>query len=196
MKTTTKDETIYRFTSMDDIDTDIFTKAKEENIDINTEYSDWYDYIDEDLHRILGLLGYSNIESYFSGFYSQGDGASFEADWTREKYLTKKIKDYAPKDEELHQIAKALMQYPVGTIGSVDRTILTRYYHSNTMTAELDYETNEKYDGEILEQCSRDLANWYYKFLEEGHDYLQSDESILETFIVNEYEFNEDGGII
>ena len=48
MKTTTRDEAIYRFTSMDDINTDIFTKAKEENIDINTEYSDWYDCINED----------------------------------------------------------------------------------------------------------------------------------------------------
>src|SRR3546814_12883100 len=44
----------------------------------------------------------------FRGFWSQGDGASFEGRWHHAKGSVVKIKAYAPKDAELHDIAARL----------------------------------------------------------------------------------------
>ncbi len=157
----------------------------------NDEYYldyEWYEGIEEDFKTILELLGFYDIETYFSGFYSQGDGASFEARWDREKYLTRKIKDYAPKDEELYSIAKELQGFAVGEEGIVERTQHTNYYHSNTMTAEIGEGYNKIANNHFTALC-RDLADWYYSRLDEQYEYLMSDEAIVEHMIANEYEF-------
>lgn len=82
---------------------------------------DWWDSIYDDFKYICEILGielYKN-EPSFSGFWSQGDGAS----WTG-RYIAiaarrgivamtydiapQKIREYAPNDEELHRIADEL----------------------------------------------------------------------------------------
>ena len=46
--------------------------------DLNTDH-DWYEYIYEDYMSKLKALGFYDIKFEFSGFWSQGDGASFTA---------------------------------------------------------------------------------------------------------------------
>lgn len=46
--------------------------------DINTNY-EWHDYSIEEFISKLKKLGFYDIKTEFSGFYSQGDGASFTA---------------------------------------------------------------------------------------------------------------------
>lgn len=46
--------------------------------DINTDH-DWFDFVKADFHEKLKKLGFYNIKSEFSGFWSQGDGACFTA---------------------------------------------------------------------------------------------------------------------
>src|SRR5215467_9399839 len=84
---------------------------------------DWCDCVFEDFETICGILGV-HLKTrpvrlfgggtrakpciYFSGFWSQGDGASFEARYAYEKDTPRKIRAHAPQDTELHAIADAL----------------------------------------------------------------------------------------
>ena len=45
---------------------------------------------------------------WFSGFWSQGDGASWEGDYAYRKSATADLRAYAPQDRTLHRIADAL----------------------------------------------------------------------------------------
>lgn len=40
--------------------------------------SDWYDFTKENFHDFLKIVGFKNVDSQFTGFWSQGDGASFD----------------------------------------------------------------------------------------------------------------------
>ena len=45
------------------------------------------------------MLGFYNIDSNFSGFYSQGDGASFSADYRYKKGCLKAVKQHQVADK-------------------------------------------------------------------------------------------------
>lgn len=47
--------------------------------DLNVDHDGWHDFVTEDFTEKLKSLGYTNIKTYFSGFWSQGDGACFSA---------------------------------------------------------------------------------------------------------------------
>lgn len=39
-------------------------------------YYEWFDYSKSDFHSILEMIGFTNIDSVFTGFCCQGDGAN------------------------------------------------------------------------------------------------------------------------
>jgi hypothetical protein len=154
---------------------------------------DWWNFCDEDFKTILELLGFYRINTFFSGFWSQGDGASFTARYSNEKRITTKIKYYAPLDLELHRIAKGIQDIQQSCkyefVGSIYCT--GNYSHSHTMRFETEDYNNPKideYEDDFLQLC-RDLADWYYEKLEQEWDFLNSDEAISEHLNSNEYDF-------
>lgn len=48
--------------------------------DINVDGDYWHDSVTDEFKAKLSDLGYTNIKTQFSGFWSQGDGASFSAE--------------------------------------------------------------------------------------------------------------------
>jgi hypothetical protein len=42
----------------------------------------------------------------------------------------------------------------------------------------------------------RDFADWIYRQLESEYDYANSDESVDENILCNEYEFDENGKLV
>ena len=54
--------------------------AIDELRDTNVDYNDWHEPIIEDFENEMEELGLTDVEVQYSGFYSQGDGASFTAD--------------------------------------------------------------------------------------------------------------------
>ena len=56
---------------------DLQQKVIDKNRNINVDDYDWFDTTKSDFHTDLETLGFYNIDSQFSGFWSQGDGASF-----------------------------------------------------------------------------------------------------------------------
>lgn len=96
------------------VHTEVFTidelsdKAKEKAREWYTEGLDynWWEAVYEDARNIGNILGFFNMEINFSGFWSQGDGASFAATWSPPKAPVKAIKAECPRDEKLHAIAR------------------------------------------------------------------------------------------
>ncbi len=179
------------------------SKVLEYNRYINVDH-DWWHWTEEDFHSILKTIGFWNIESQFSGFWSQGDGASFSGKYSYEKGCLDKIKAEYPNDKNLHDIVWMLVRAQKSVGYKYRCTIKTsgRYCHENTMEtyADFDYQSEEFYkklysvEDEFL-NIFKDLARWFYKRLEDEYDYLTSDEVVLETLKENKYEFNQDGSI-
>lgn len=131
---------------------------------------------------------------YFSGFSSQGDGACFEGTWRFKAGMSKAVRDYAPKDAELHRIARELTK-------AARRTFYTatarcqhsgHYYHSGCMCVDVDAERGSDVEEDIKEAL-RDFADWIYRQLEKEYDWSQSDEAVVANIEANEYDFNENG---
>lgn len=136
---------------------------------------------------------------YFSGFWSQGDGACFEGTHRYAKGATKKIREYAPQDKELHSIADELQavqkRHFYKLVASMSHT--GHYCHSGCMSVEV-YHIDDEYrdigDAEDdIRQLMRDFADWIYDRLESEYDYQTSDEAVEEAIRANEYEFDENG---
>lgn len=120
-------------------------KVLDNNRDINVDH-DWYENTIEFYTEKLKTLGFYDIKIEFSGFGSQGDGASFTAKHRR---------------------------------GDVIRSN-NRHSHSNSITSDVEY----------IKLLARRISNKLYKDLGKEHDYLLSDEAVIETLEANDYEFN------
>jgi hypothetical protein len=137
---------------------------------------------------------------YWSGFWSQGDGASFKGLYKYCKGSAAAVKAHAPKDEELHRIAKALADaqrrafYQLGA----DIRQSGRYCHEMSMEVQVfnlkdEYRPVSKDVEEDVIEALRDFARWIYKRLEQEYEYQLADEQIDDALSVNEYEFDEHG---
>ena len=173
-------------------------KQKEKVLDeyryINVDDFEWYDYIQDDFHKILELFGFYDIESEFSGFWMQGDGARFTAKYivpngyTELKDRLNKILDYAPnyfvnaKDIKGLYLTLNFDNEIVDNIEYIDVYTQGNYSHGCTMFC----------DHLYLQEFARYLAAKYYIMLESEYEYLTSNESIEETLIANEFEFDID----
>ena len=182
----------------------------EEHRDINVDHYWWdstYDYFSH-ICEILGIDLDKN-EPSFSGFWSQGDGASWTGTYSAigkkmeptYDIAPTKIREHAPEDEELHRIADELcllarIYHP--TYATVHRR--GNYCHSHTMYVnEWEYIDEEiGFDGvddaiaELIEETLltqfRALADWLYDTLEKEHDYLTSDDEVIAALEANEIE--------
>jgi hypothetical protein len=155
----------------------------------------WYEPIIENFKERLSLLGYWDIDCFFSGFYSQGDGASFEAKYHYE--------ETANPDNFGERLNKLQEKYSHNLRGRIIR-ISSNYNHEYTMIVdylESDYVSAEEEDiveeGDINEfrTVSRELARTLYKDLEEEYNYLISDKVIADYFMDNAVYFYKNGEI-
>ena len=166
---------------------------------------DWWDCVYGDAKTIAGKMGIDIDNIYFSGFWSQGDGASFTGDYRYAKGAFKRIKAWAPEDKELHRIAEGIQclqkQYFYSLRASITRGAGSNYYsHSGTMHVDVWDSRRSMYadlgDAEDdLADLMRSFADWIYQQLREEYEFLVSNEQVDEAICANEYEFTEDGSI-
>ncbi len=157
---------------------------------------DWYDSVFEDAKKCASILGIEIDNIYFSGFYSQGDGACFNGRFSYAKGWKKELKMYAPIDRELVRIAQELqaIQKPYfynlsGAIDCNDR------YKSTKAVFHWSDNTPESIESD-LSQAFTDFAGWIYRNLEKEWDYLSSEEQLIETAKANGYAFDSEGRIV
>lgn len=205
METVTKTYQVYTFNELSE-------EAQEKALRWLSEGGDpeWYDFITYDWKGKLEGMGYKNAEIQFSGFGSQGDGASFEC---KEIDLSKWLAEYSGKSDKY----KAIMPYIEdgnSITASVDR-VRHDYNHENTCRAFIDSsylsdsldddnktEAQKRIINCLCDELEKEIEkNRYetskeiYKSLQNEFDYLQSRETLIETCEANDYRFLEDGTI-
>lgn len=148
----------------------------------------WYeDTLVDFCENILPNFGldvsYKDVE--FTGFWSQGDGASFTGRFFLSNVNLTELKASVPTEVELHQLVDQLSELAEGNHdiqGNITR-MSSRYSHSNTMVIG-DYSSDNGYctedfaaaDGEAsLLRIFRELANWLYSRLNETYDFYLAD---------------------
>ena len=199
MRTATITKTFYTF---DELSDDAKAKAIEDNRDWNVDGLDWWDAVYEDFKRVCTIMGVDVDDMSFTGFWSQGDGASFIGSYGYKPGALNDIMAYAPKDEDLHALCKRLQDVQRRWFYGLTATITRmahggNYVHSNTMTCEVwsgihDMCVGGDDEAEVLDVMRR-LADWLYDSLEREYEYLTSDEAVQESLEANEMEFTEDG---
>jgi len=203
--------TVYQFSELSDAAKD---KARSWYRELGP-HDDWWDAVYEDFERICDILGVSLKTRpvrlmdggtrekpciWFSGFWSQGDGACFEGYLSHAKGATASIRDYAPQDETLHGIADRLqaIQRPNFYQLAAEASHRGHYYHEFTMSVDV---TRDNPAGqpptddaeEFVTEIFRDLARWLYRQLQAEYDHLTSNEAIEEGIVINEYTFTDTG---
>lgn len=198
-----------------DLDDDAKEKAREWWRDCESRDFD-PEYVYDDAVRAGAIIGididtrvnrgatYSRPSIYYSGFWSQGDGACFEGSYSYVKGSAKLIREYAPQDTELHGIADRLAAIQKRNFYSLSAT--TRhsghYYHSGCMSVDVEdsrhcygWLSDDSAESDITDEL-RAFADWIYSKLESEYEYRMSDESVDESISINEYKFTCDGELI
>jgi hypothetical protein len=224
------EQTVYTFEELSDDAKDTVRQDYAAGLD-----SSWYDFTYEDFKTVtthmhirldtnpVKLHGGGTREEpciSFSGFSSQGDGASFEGDYLIDLpgECLKVIQESMPEDAVLHTIAteldkltaQFLLEFPLPPDCEGGRRVsigLDRgnYVHDGMMSVSYDLgdvvqgveEWNESadkraraFEDAVLEQA-RALARWLYTQLETAYNYELSDENLVQTLDGNYYA--EDG---
>lgn len=201
-------------------------KDKVRYSDTLAPHDGWWDFIYEDAIEKGVALGFHIERINFSGFYSQGDGAS----WVGSVDIVPWLEHHKPKCAKAI-ILRELIEAPakwVSSITGINRSY-SNYCHENTMYGgTLDYADPEHEKGvliggtgmlarvpysELAENCrlvedyfpelaeeilesAKDYARDIYKRLQDEYDYMSSDEYLAELCEANEYEFDEEGQLV
>ncbi len=187
--TTTK---VFKFKELSDEGKE---KALENLRDINVNYSDWHEFTIEDFTTQLNLFGIEDVKVYFSGFYSQGDGAMFECNYSYKKGGLKAVKEFA-EEKGILEILERIQEIQKNNFYGMSVSIIHRghYYHENCTEFSIDHIEERAFSCyDDLEDCFKDLMRYLYRKLEKEYYYLISDAAIIETIEANDYEFTEDG---
>jgi len=176
---------------------------------------DWHDAVYADFESICDILGVTLRMRpvplfgggsrgkpciYFSGFWSQGDGACFEGCYAYTPQASVKIREYAPKDAELHRIVDALQAIQRRNFYGLNADIRHRgrHYHEYCMSITVNRNSATGQDmtrdaEEVVVEALRDLARWLYRALEGEYIDRTSDTAVDETIAANEYTFTQAG---
>jgi hypothetical protein len=181
-------------------------KAINHNRDYNIEYEDWYEFVYEEFKKQAIKEGFDIDRMYFSGFWSQGDGAMFEYTSLNDKLLEDFISTL-----HLSEMRKNWIRSNIYISGKGNHR--GNYYHEGSCNhnihwevgnGDLHWSTNfyqwlesfsDDFEDFVVDRYN-DLCHSLYNSLEAEYEGLTSDESIKEILILNEYNFDLEGNII
>lgn len=203
----------YKFEELSDKAKD---RARDDARDWNTDGIDWWDFVYEDAVRMGALMGidigtrtqrYVNGKSVettdiqFSGFCSQGDGASFSGSYSCVPDAVAKIMAEC-NDETLIGIAEELTAAQVTAkmehgweLAATIELNQGYYCHSGNMSCTVSGDDNDLDDDYDLLTLFRRFADWIYHQLEAEYTYQTSDEAVEER-LKDDHLFDADGVII
>lgn len=189
----------YTFSELSDKAKD---KARQYYHDVFMSDGFWHESVLEDAKEVGRILGFDIDNIDFSGFSSQGDGASWIGDYRYAKGAPAKVAAHTGKDAELARIANGLQDIQCRNFYQLTASISKsgRYSHSHTMRADVEDRSNPYRDVSDVEEdllgLFRDFADWIYSNLEKEYEHQTSDEAIAETLEANEVLFTADGSVI
>ncbi len=203
MRTALVEKTYYTFNELSDDAKDKVREMLTDDID--------YEPLYEDFQRMGAILGI-DIKTkaaklmngkvrydpciYWSGFYHQGSGLAFNADYRYAKGAVKAMKAET-NDAELIRIAKALQDAQRPHFYRLEAGIAC--HRDTDITVEVfDREDQWRDIGDAEDEIRdliQDFAHWCWCSLRDEYEYHCSEEVIAETCEANGYEFDERGNI-
>lgn len=149
---------------------------------------EWYEFIPclDCYEEELESKGFKESTIHYSGFWSQGDGASFDASIDLERFLIGKYEALKGLDFSLDIISnERSIFYCHERTKQVDVTC-----NANFTVSQLDliHELVDELEELRIEECRR-----IYRSLSNDYDYQNSYEHLSEFLEINEYEFTEEG---
>lgn len=177
---------------------------------INVEHDDWWECVYEMFKEDMKEQGIYVNRMYFSGFWSQGDGACFEGHLDDALLFIEK--NYKPDDYPM--IRKLLdsggsVKFSVSHSGHYYHENSTRYYieaerleHVVDAPTDFHWQIVENWDMELdkevvdfekqsVEIFKNHMRNLYRR-LKQEHDHLTSDEAVSETIMANDLQEESD----
>lgn len=201
----TKTITTYSFTELSD-------EAKETARSWWREHGldyEWYDCTLDYAKEVGAVLGIDIDKIHFSGFWSQGDGASFTSSYRYKPGWRKALRKLYGGDalKGLEHIGVELQR--AQRFASYQITASTRQQGHYMSGMAVDVELGDPPGGDgwpTLEGCPhlweapvkdalQDFAHWVYRTLEKEYEYLNADEQVDEMLTINEYEFTAEGKV-
>lgn len=159
-----------------------------ENLELSDDFEFQAEATLEYFEEALTILGFTNIKFQYSGFWSQGDGASFMARFivpqtVRElKERISKLKAEFPTFK-LHGYGSLRFTKEEKEEDTLSIFRIGNYYsHSGTISS----------DNNDLKEFARDISNDLYKALERDYDYVTSREYKEDAISANGWEFYTD----
>jgi hypothetical protein len=158
-------------------------RAREHVREMMEPQHDWWEFVYEDWKEKLGALGFEDVEINFSGFWNQGDGASFTASVDLEKWIK------AGKQGNQYRLTlNAIGRGDVDSTVGIKRTS-SHYYHYSTVSCESiqSYaDLSPILEGQLeaiaegITEHVRDLSKEIYRDLEAEYEGLTSEDYIAE----------------
>lgn len=177
---------------------------------------EWWDSTYDHWKDMLSDLGIHVTDIYFSGFWSQGDGACFTGRVAAGPFILAHTTPENRLDLKYHALFEA---WNDNGCGNFSIRHLGHYYHKNSvcsadvedcryapstgffsamdddMFADIVNGLLDEFETFVMETC-REYMDEIYNDLEQEYEYLISKESFQELCEVNEWLFNEDGEMI
>ena len=183
-----ENETVYHVEEREEVELLSFTELHEdvqnriiaENQYILVEDADWFENVKSSFTETLELLGFTNIQSNFAGFGSQGDGASFTGVWYARNMVNNPEKWQSLREfGHFKPIINKLLK--MGGSAQIKRNS-SRYAHEYTCFVQVEGDENPERES-TLERLRLECCAKYYRNLEDEYDYLTSDGVIRAYFL-------------
>lgn len=157
-----------------------------------------------------GYMGLDIENVYFSGFWSQGDGACFEGRWNAANVKAEIVADGWGASDATEQIKGIAAGFAAFAKAWPESSFTVKhsghYSHENctdfSVSLGWDADNNEALTAEEwraakceIISMAKGFMRWIYRQLEAAHDDYYADEQIEAAIIANEYEFTADGEI-
>ncbi len=181
---------VYNF---DDLSDDAKEVARNWWREATASDNDFAEFIDDDAKQVFHYCGFTIADISWSGFWSQGDGASFTGSWHGTDVDAKALREYAPKDKELHRIAKECERIAKANPEASASISRNSHRYSHKFTVGLFADDMNDDDETALTEAARDAMDWIYQTLEKEYEYQNADAQIDETIRINEYTFTAQG---
>lgn len=193
----TIETTVYEF---DELSDQAKERAREWYREASADDREWHEQVSEDATNLFSLIGFTIKEIRFSGFGSQGDGASLTGTYRYQRGGVNALMDHAPNEHELHRIARALKDLQQRNGYQLTATIRPdhrcHYVHERSTDIDVEHGWETAITDETVTALTAliiDINRWIYRQLEDAYEWEYADEQVDESIIANEYTFTADG---
>lgn len=168
----------------------------------NVDDSHWYSHIFDRFREEMEAVGIHAGEIYFSGFWSQGDGACFQGHLDDQAlfFALPEMAEYAALKDSLYGIRK--VAWVSQGMYSHEYTLRFEFELNDEWPDEPDFDSPVRYQAakvahadamELFKKFEEPFREWVrqkcrglYRTLEKEYEHQTSDEQIVESLIANE----------